>query len=180
MLREQERNKKILRAQAFQYMWKVDKTLREVHKQYHVSPKWEDQCRLLTLKMWEQKYHVPLKFILQVLIPFWKKLMENRRRRVKPGSIGVQIATLTGKLSEKALKEAIDRQFPRGENIEAWRIQEQESYLRQRQLLLRKYQDLGKFLKEYQKICRRSRRRTNQTIASGRYTRRRYPNNPWC
>lgn len=180
MLRQQERNKRILKSKAFEYMWKVDRTLqKDFQKKFYGQLPWEDQLRLLTLKMWERKYHVSLHFILSTLIPFWKAMMESKRRRTNEQSLGIRIATLTGKVSEKILQKEIQKHYPNGENVTEWRATEQETYAKIQRTVLSKYRDISKFMKEYTRSCKKVRRRSNRMVASGKFKRRHYANNPW-
>src|SRR6266700_4834685 len=93
-------------------MLKVSAVVEEVLKRdFAVSwckPSLEDQLRLLTLTGWEQKYKVSIKWMLQQLVPFWKKRFA---RYQKGQGLGFRIATLVGKKSEQMLQQRIGEQF---------------------------------------------------------------------
>lgn len=180
MLKEQIRNKKILKSLAFANMWAVDKILKEsFDKKFFVELSQEDQYRLLTLKMWERKYFVPIAFILSVLLPFWKKRLEEKKHHFSSKSLGVGIPTLIGKISEEILKKAIEKKYPNGENVLAWKVTQQEAYLKLQRLVTKKYTNIEDYIEEYQESCLRARKRNNRVIGSGKYTRRHYVGNPW-
>lgn len=85
-----------------------------------------DKLRLLKLKVWGVKYRVTLGYILGVVMTFyWDRLPKQVREKVKGSrSLGVRIATLVSKGSEKALVDAIARDFPNGENISVYKEEE--------------------------------------------------------
>lgn len=87
-----------------------------------------DGMRLLRLKLWSRRYKVSIRFILQVLIPFWTRQF-NKAGRFRSSSLGVRIITLTGRKSEEVLKEAIATAYPARENELEWRWEERERCL---------------------------------------------------
>lgn len=180
MLKEQIRNKKILKSMAFANMWNVDQILKQnFDKKFFVELSQEDQYRLLTLKMWEKKYYVSIAFILSVLLPFWKKRLETKKSHFSSKSLGVGIPTLIGKISEDVLKKAIEKKYPHGENVIAWKVTQQEAYLKLQNLVMTKFKDIEDFIQEYQESCLKARKRNNRIIESGKYTRRHFVGNPW-
>ncbi len=69
---------------------------------------------LLTLKVWEIRYHVPLSFILKTLL---KRFTLDR----VPGTLGTPWGQLTGVVARDTIEQAIRYRFPGGENIKASR-----------------------------------------------------------
>jgi hypothetical protein len=87
-----------------------------------------DQLRLLTLRAWEMKYKVSLKFILSTLLPFWQSFLKNKTKKISRG-LGVRISTLTGKKSEQILRDAISRTYPDNENVLVWMAERREEII---------------------------------------------------
>ncbi len=136
----------------------------------------EDEIRALRLEQWEEKYMVPLDWILAQLVPIWKQKFS----RYQSGGLGVKMATLVGAKSEEILKAKIAEEFPDGENIEQWKSkyqQQQWDLCLQDVKMKEDWTTPAKAVKEYQQRVQRLRRNREafQRIAK----RRRYRNNPW-
>jgi uncharacterized SAM-dependent methyltransferase len=102
----------------------VDSILRRDFSKQLFYPKEVDQIRLLKLKMWSERYSVSIAYILSKLIPYFAKLSAKHSRRpqerVSKG-IGTTISVLTGQAAEAFLQQAIEKEFPDGEHIIAWK-----------------------------------------------------------
>ena len=152
---------------ATEYTYKVAKELSKIRKeQVTLYIRMPDKYRLLKLKVWSEKYRVPLIFILSTLIPLWESFIQRRSRQVKREGLNVRVSTLTGKKSEEFLKEAIKKEFPDGANKQLWIAKHRERILakaildsQDKDLLTRsqKVQDLSEFTtpKQYVAYYRR-------------------------
>jgi hypothetical protein len=88
-----------------------------------------DRLRLLTLRVWEKKYYLPLPEILTVLTGYWKAFHSKRDFGNKL-SFGVSIPVLVGKKSEKVLQDYIRKTYPGNEHVSVWRSAEQRFHVR--------------------------------------------------
>jgi hypothetical protein len=102
-----------------------------------------DQYSLLTLKVWEDKYKVSLKFILIILLPFWETFVQRRSKKMKRAGLNVRVSTLIGKKSEQILQESIKKLYPNGENIQMWLAEERERIIQNQLHKLEKLNDDG-------------------------------------
>jgi hypothetical protein len=139
--------------------------------------KQEDEIRLLRLEGWEEKYKVPVEWILRQLVPFWREKYSKYSKKV---GLGVTVATLTGKKSEEILQQRIAEEFPDGENIARWKVREQQrqwEIVSDRSNGREDWMEPGKTLKKYRTRMERE-RQERQTWAT-KTKKRRYRNNPW-
>lgn len=91
----------------------------------------DDQVRLLKLRTWMFRYHLPVNEILDILIP----LLRDRVKRKKISHrLGVAIRTLTGHGAEEMLVVELNRKYPGGEHVHAWKEAERERQLEVEQL----------------------------------------------
>ena len=136
----------------------------------------EDRLRILRLEQWEEKYKVPLWWILVTLVPIWKK----KFARYSYGAFGVKIPTLVGAKSEAIIRARILEEFPNGENVRIWRAQEQQwqwaSY-RQGVGLKEDWTNPLRAARDYQQRMQRERQARDVFEKVAR--RRHYRNNPW-
>lgn len=139
---------------------------------------WNDQLRLLTLRTWSLKYHLPVEEILKVLIGYWSKRFERGNKKGKKG-LGCKIGTLCGDVSESILKTYIQKQYPGGENVTAWKIDKQARILRTTEMRQFYSKTIQTFMKRYQQTTAKARKQTVVALSKGNLTRRRYPGNPW-
>ena len=136
-----------------------------------------DQLRLLRLKQWEEKYRVPMEWILAQLIPFWREKYSKYQR--SQGGFGVTVATLVGSVSEEVLRGKIKHMFPDGENLQRWRAREQ---LRQWTVVwdrreTRFSEDPVRAVREYRDVIQRERRGRKKWMKI--LAKRPYRGNPW-
>lgn len=136
----------------------------------------EDDIRLLRLAQWEEKYFVPLEWILQTLVPIWRAKFSRHGHR----GLGVRIPTLVGNKSEEILTREILRTWPDGQHIAQWRAKTQELQWAAERQGIRTREDWEHPLKAarlYQQRMMRERekRKQFQRIAC----RRPYRGNPW-
>lgn len=66
-----------------------------------------NQYRLLTLKVWMERYRVDLAYIIGLLVPFWEKFIGKRSKAIRKSGLNVRVTTLVGKKSESILKESL-------------------------------------------------------------------------
>ena len=140
------------------------------------NPTFEDRIRLLKLAQWEERYHVSLRFILQTLVPIWRKKYGQFQR----GGIGVSISTLTGKVSEKILKEKIVESYPDSEHEQIWRADAQQRQLAMKRDGARRretWQNIEKEIELYIKSMRKQRKELEVFVREQR--KRPYRGNPW-
>jgi hypothetical protein len=85
-----------------------------------------DRHRLLTLATWEERYRVPLEWIVERLLRAYQKT--KQRKRVAPG-FPVKVSTLVSAASEEMLREEIKKVYPDNVHIDIWRQAEQARLL---------------------------------------------------
>jgi len=125
-----EREMENLDRLANSYMHQVERELREIRKDnVNLFLNQKDKYRLLTLRVWSDKYKVDLKFILSTLVPFWEKFIQRRSKKMKQSGLNVRVSTLTGNKSEEILQDSIKRAFPNGENKILWVAERREEII---------------------------------------------------
>lgn len=87
-----------------------------------------NKYRLLTLVIWQEKYKVPLEFILETLVPYYSQ----KYKKFKGAGLGAKIATFCGPTSELILQSKIKQEYPDGENINQWVFERQHEIVRRR------------------------------------------------
>ena len=107
-----------------------------------------NRYRLLTLKVWMDKYKISLRFILQTLVPFWEKFLNKRTKKLKSKGLNVQIATLVGKKSEQILQESITNAFPHNEHKQLWVMNHKERIIQHELHRMEKRSDDGVVVKQ--------------------------------
>jgi len=136
----------------------------------------EDEIRCLRLEQWEEKYRVPLWWILQTLVPIWRR----KFAKYSLGAFGVKIPTLVGAKSEEIIRSEIKTQFPDGENVRQWKAREQQkqwSRYREGVGLREDWSHPLTAAKEYQQRMLRERKARVKFERTAR--RRLYRGNPW-
>jgi hypothetical protein len=124
--------------------------------------------RLLNLRTWVLKYHVPLAFIIATLL----KRYAYARRRYSKNNLGISIATLTSIKSRKLIEDEIKRKLP--DNLVAVRQRDIDrmngsgSWPR-----LSEYSTVEEYLRKYQVWKLRQHRQADVKLTKP------YRNNPW-
>jgi len=95
----------------------------------------DDEKRLLTFKVWSEKHHVSIGYILSVLIPFYAQRFRKTRRKQQRG-LPCGVATLTGKAAEYWLRKQMEKDFQGQENVELWKQERRTEILLQRDMRL--------------------------------------------
>ncbi|SRR6266436_322432 len=148
------------------FMNQVEDTLKKIRKDdVTLFLNENDRYRLLTLKVWVQRYRVDLRFILETLLPFWEQFVKRRSRKMKTRGLNVKVSTLVGKKSEEILQDQIRKKLPREINKRLWISMERERIftifaLQERDEFTRKnglkhmvdYKDPKKWARAYQKV----------------------------
>lgn len=130
-LRRMERRELLKRT--FQIRALVDRILLEEFDRQIFRLSKLDGYRLLTLWVWQQRYHVSIRFMLKKLVPYYLKAIE-KRHRVSKNSLGIRIQTLVGKRSEELVREAIQQEYPNQEHIGLWLWNQRRKILSRREL----------------------------------------------
>jgi len=172
-----ELRKRIFRAR--KVLISVLKEMQGIERLY-LKPK--DEPRLLILQCWAERHRVPVRYVMSRMISFWR---EKTKRPGKKSVLGVSLAALTSFKSEEILKSIIEREFPAGENIAAWREGEKRRLLgldaqrgKVRPLINLKLSD-SRILYHYSKQVKRKQDRLDKANASAWRRRRRWRGNPW-
>lgn len=112
------------------YVSRIQKALRLLRQDDRLSLYFtdKDRIRLLTLRVWEKKYKIDTLTMLHILIPFWDRFMNKRVKRISK-SLGVRVATLTGKKSEQILVDTLHQTFPNQENVALWMSSQREQII---------------------------------------------------
>jgi hypothetical protein len=85
-----------------------------------------DRYRLLILRVWTEKYRVPLSYLVATLVPFWESFVQRKSYRMKKQGLNVRVSTLTGKKSELYLQEKLAKDFPNNIHKRLWISNERE------------------------------------------------------
>lgn len=128
----------------------------------------EDQIRLLNLRVPMLRHHITLIEVVEMLGRFYPP-------RVTGGyNLGWRISIVTGPTAIRRIDEEVARQYPNGENIQAWRSQEKQKQMR---ILDTASDNTPDSVQEY--LEQISQTRKSENILQKRLSRRRYRNNPW-
>lgn len=146
----------------FTNMVEIDTLLKKQFNKQLYFPKADDQYRLLTLKVWSEKYKVSIAYILSVLLPYFEKLSHKHsmRPRLKTSrGLGVSIPVLVGNAAEEKLLEYISKDYPDGEHLLAWKesrkteclskIAEDEGHRKKKPKGLLQYPSVAAYRKAY-------------------------------
>lgn len=144
----------------------------------------QDALRLLTLEVWQERYKVPVRYMLKTILPFWHSVISKRsRRRAKNNGLGCKIVQLVSRRSEDVLVEQILKDYPSGENVLDWRMRQRaEQVLPKREGrpgTLLKAPEVEQFAANYAKTIGRRQRKMTKAQANSARKRRRYRDNPW-
>ena len=149
-----------------------------------------DQVQLLRLRTWSLRYFIPIKEILDMVLPILRNQMHRRGRY----GIGVPVRVLTGRKAQELLEDQIKRRYPEEEQIKVWASRE-----RDRQVLKEIRDELGglqerdrlrghskvdfglkHWTQTYVKLIEVRRKRYQQIEARNKRSKRRmYRRNPW-
>src|SRR4051812_13550896 len=103
---------------ATDYMLRVQKELSRLRKQevkLYLTEK--DRYLLLTWKIWEQRYLLSTRSLVNILVPFWERFIEKHSRRIaKRKNLGSRVSTLVGKKSEMVLVEELGKLYPNNQH----------------------------------------------------------------
>jgi len=151
----------------------------------------DDEKRLLTLRVWSEKYKVSIGYILSVLVPFYAQRFRKTRKKQQRG-LPCGVATLTGKAAEYWLKQQIAKDFTDQENVELWKQEQRMEILRQRdarengvdeyqprQKTILDYEWPSYYVRAYVKKFRMKRKANQQELNSAENKRRNYRGNPF-
>jgi len=177
-------NKLVIRTEVAQYVTQILKK-----KLFYVSP--VDQMHLLKLQIWSEKYQVPVRYILDVLLEYygqWMKRFKSAR------GLGVKIPTLTGQRSRKILLEKIAQDFPDGENKILYRRARQEEIIQsrlgldtdeeddlptERRKTVLDFANPRDYAKYYSQSIKATRNQYAKVLGDENNKRRPYRGNPW-
>jgi hypothetical protein len=84
-----------------------------------------NKLKLYRLKVWRERYSVPLEYILPVLISYFTRGIEKRTGKKSTG-LGVSIPVLCGDVAEEVLQKAIAVDYADGDNVSLCRESEKE------------------------------------------------------
>lgn len=90
-----------------------------------------EKAQLLKLSVWAKRNRIDLQDVLNILVPILRKMVtptNGKPRKVRSG-LGVGIKFLTGPLASRMLSNQIAKQYPSGEQKNAWREREREAQL---------------------------------------------------
>lgn len=165
------------------YVWRgtVDKVLQDTQDRVLYRLKTPDLYRLLSLRTWSLKYNLPIEEILRVLVTYWAKRFERKFKTQGKGkkSLGCKVATLCGNVSEEILKDYISKTYPSNEHVAVFKSQQQERYMKVREMKVFYSNTVDMFMKRYKKTTEKARKTNQITLSKGELTKRRYPGNPW-
>jgi hypothetical protein len=149
---------------------------------YHMRP--ADRNRLVMFEVWAERHHVPLRYVLTEIITMSRAMGKRYNKKKKKLGLGLSLAALTSKKFEAMLVEQMQQEYPGEENIDEWRLMEQEKALglteaRGKAVPLIDLRNTDTILYNYlERLKKRSRKLDRGESASWR-TRRRWRGNPW-
>lgn len=157
-------------------------------KSIHLTISRENQVRLLKLRTWQFRYYLPIRELLDILVP----LLRDRVKRTKSSyGLGIGIRSLTGKGAEDMLKVEIARRYPGNEHIQVWKEMQRDQQLElelleetdgmavrpEKLITIQNAESAEQFLASYTKQIE-ARRKTVQSDNSQRQ-KKKYRGNPW-
>ena len=131
----------------------------------------QDQLRLLNLKIWANKYKLPLEEILRLLLSVWMGKFKASRRK----GLVVPISTLVGKKSNDILLDYLAKKYPNRENI-TLRKQDLVSKIIP-EAELKEWDDPIRFVYEYKQHIKAL--RAGDAKIAAKFRRRHWRGNPW-
>ena len=151
----------------------------------------DDEKRLLTLRVWSEKYHVSVGYILSVLVPFYAQRFRKTRKKQQRG-LPCGVATLCGKAAEYWLRQQLAKDFQDQENVELWKQEKRKEILLQRDArengvdefeprrkTILDYEWPSYYVRAYKKRIRAERKLNQQQLNSEENKRRNYRGNPF-
>lgn len=144
-----------------------------------------DRVRLLRLKLWSLRYHLPVEEILDILLPILRAQVAKPKKRIM---LGIRVPALVGDGALEILKREIDKRYPGHEHLALWRDAERQKQLRrecreegvptvEKALLMEEYPTLRAYCDAYRAKIGRVRR--EEEVNQSRRSRRNYRWNPW-
>lgn len=140
-----------------------------------VAPGRYDRYRLLNLAVWQERYRVSLRFLLQTLFAYYKQI---RRRSRTPG-LRITVAALTGIRSRQIIEEAVLATYPSGENFSMARVQDQLRYLGQTNIAIHARNPVDRMDQVAAEYRRRITLRRRAIASGAEKYRRPWRGNPW-
>lgn len=143
--------------------------------------------RLMTLKAWQIKHKVSLRYILKQIVPYYQHKI-GRRFSMNSKSLGFRIPTLVGKKAEKLLQFRIAEDFPEKENVRSWVWEKKRSIVTnrledptvpERHKTLHEYGSIKRFVKAYKIRMADKRFYFTKEDEKESNTFRPYRGNPW-
>jgi hypothetical protein len=138
-----------------------------------------NQFRLLNLRVFSLKYHVPMRYVVHTLLRYFKKVRGPNPK----GLPKVSIAALTGDRAEEIIKARIAEDFPDNEHEHAWKSEESNRLL---QIVFKdehpddlhvRVKTPDQFVQDYRRRIMKQRR--ERTAMRDRLARRPWRGNPW-
>jgi hypothetical protein len=148
-----------------------------------------DKARLLKLRVWSERYAVPISYILEKVLPLlWQRMPKHvQARSQKSRTLGVSIAQLTSPTTEQILLNCTLADFPEGENFESRReariddcielIDIDNDTLPSKPKSVLSYKALTSFVDAYAKKIER--KRTTLSRIAVKRRKMHYRGNPW-
>jgi len=141
-----------------------------------------ERYRLMILVAWAEKYKVPLPFVYQTLVSYWRQKTKRPGKRI--ALLGARLRSLTSKTSESILLSAIEREFPGAENIFEWKERKKKQLLglteqRGRPMQLLNLLSPDEILYNYDRRVRRRAKRMERASGSDKRKKRAWRGNPW-
>lgn len=148
-----------------------------------------DKVRLLKLRVWSERYAVPISYILEKVLPLlWQRMPKHvQAKSQKSRTLGVSIAQLTSQTTEQILLNCTLSDFPEGENFENRReariddcieLEDIENdTLPSKPKSVLSFKQLSSFVDAYTK--RIERKRTTLSRIAVKRRRMKYRTNPW-
>jgi len=115
-LREMRKGGRIVYKALVKFLWT------EIKNDFTLYMKPSDRIRLNIFLVWSDRHKVPLSYVIQTLMRFWRSRPFMRRKR--KGLLGVTVASLTSQKTEIILAQQIEKDFPGQEHIAQWRQRE--------------------------------------------------------
>lgn len=107
----------------------IDNALQKVYPTKHLWKVSEnDSARLTRILVWSERYGVSVEYILEVILGYYYSHLPKLRSiaAFKSRSLGIRISVLVADGSHSILCESLERDFPDGNNLAAFKEEEKE------------------------------------------------------
>ena len=158
-------------------------------KRTRLTYKKADQPRLLRLRTWSMRHHLPITEILDLLVPVLKERILYKSKY----GFEIPVKVLTGAAAGRILRYEIAKRYDGNEHILAWREMERERQLRAERIeelegiplkprlheAMPENETVSEYVDHYTQSVMQNRQRERQAAGERWRRRKKYRNSPW-